>query len=143
MNLLSLKRAGRYKLAALIVRDSCESHLFRKPFRILRNESDTNGEVTQLRHALRFGHIRSQIVAILPVARVVSRATFCANLKQTGARRLLNSVGTAAGAGRSALSLFELEGQHVEQAIDAICHRFEQGLLFERRDIQVKAQEVD
>ena len=40
----------------------------------------------------------------------------------------------------------ERRRQDVCDAVDGhlpFCHRFEQGLLFERRDIQVKAQEVD
>ena len=56
---------------------------------------------------------------------------------------LLNGVWTAAGAGRAMLALFEFERQHVQQAVDAIRQRFEQSLLFQRRDVEMKAQEVD
>jgi|SRR5580700_9698073 hypothetical protein len=56
---------------------------------------------------------------------------------------LLNGVGTATGASGTVLALFELEGQHIEQAIDPVGERFEQRLLFERRDVEMKAKEVD
>jgi len=52
---------------------------------------------------------------------------------------LLNGVGTAAGAGGAVLALFEFERQHIQQAVDAIRECLEQGLLFERRDVEMKA----
>src|SRR5580692_3225027 len=58
-------------------------------------------------------------------------------------RTLLNSAWTAAGAGGAMLALFEFERQHIQQAVDAIRQRLEQGLLFKRRDVEMKAQEVD
>jgi hypothetical protein len=56
---------------------------------------------------------------------------------------LLNGIRTAAGAGGAMLALLKFEGQHVQQAVDAICQRLEQCLLFERRDVEMKAQEID
>src|SRR5260370_20197793 len=50
---------------------------------------------------------------------------------------------TAARADWAELALFDLEGQHVEQAGDAIVERLEQGLLLQRRNVEVKAQEID
>src|SRR5271154_5577761 len=44
---------------------------------------------------------------------------------------------------RSVLALLQLEGQHIEQAIDPIRQRPEQRLLLERGDIEMKAQEID
>src|SRR5258708_40068559 len=41
------------------------------------------------------------------------------------------------------LALFEFEGQHIKQAVDAIRQCLEQGLLFERRDVEMKAEEID
>jgi len=52
---------------------------------------------------------------------------------------LLDGVGTAAGADRPAFALLELEGQYVEQAINAIRERLEHRLFFQRRDVEMKA----
>src|SRR5208282_6339293 len=56
---------------------------------------------------------------------------------------LLDGVGAAAGACRPTLALLELEGQYVEQAINTIGERLEHRLFLERRDVEMKAQEVD
>src|SRR6185437_9693632 len=49
----------------------------------------------------------------------------------------------ASRTGRAELALLDLEGQHVEQAGDTIVERLEQGLLLQRRYVEVKAQEID
>src|ERR1017187_1511104 len=56
---------------------------------------------------------------------------------------LLDGVGAATGACRSTLALLELEGQYVEQAINTIRERLEHRLFLERRDVEMKTQEVD
>jgi len=47
--------------------------------------------------------------------------------------------GTPARADWPELSLFDLEGQHIEQAGDAIVERLEQGLLLQLCNVEVKA----
>src|ERR1019366_9072179 len=56
---------------------------------------------------------------------------------------LLHGVGAAAGAGRPTLALLDLEGQYVEQAINTIRERLEHRLFLQRRDVEMKTQEVD
>src|SRR5271163_1193953 len=51
--------------------------------------------------------------------------------------------GAATWARGAELALFDLEGQHVEQAGDPIVERLEQGLFLQRRNVEVKAQEID
>src|ERR1700722_6755493 len=93
-------------------------------------------KLAHLRHALRFGHKPPATCR----ARAILRLRFQGDVLL---KQLLNGVGAAAGAGRTVLALFELEGQHIEQAIDPVGERFEQRLLFERRDVEMKTKEVD
>ena len=115
--------------------------------------------LTHLRHAFRFGHrptaiCRSTGSAAAAHADILRRQLQIWKADPEADRRkranrfraipLLDGVRTtAAGAGRPALALLEFEGQHVEQAIDTIRERLQQGLLLERRDIEMKAQKVD
>ena len=92
-------------------------------------------KLAHLRHALRFGH--------KPTAKCRARAIPRRRLGSRFRIWLLNGVGTAACAGRTVFALFELESQHIKQAIDPVGERFEQRLLFERRDVEMKAKEVD
>src|SRR5260370_37413354 len=75
--------------------------------------------LTHLRHALRFGHkptamCRAGAIGwLLLMPRLRRAAEISARYIQ-----LLNGVGTPAGACRPVLALFELDGQHIEQALD-------------------------
>jgi hypothetical protein len=56
---------------------------------------------------------------------------------------LLHRVGSAARSHRAKLALFELEGEHIEQAIDPIRQRLEQGLFLDWTYVEMEAKEVD
>ena len=120
---------------------SSDAEIFRKSARFSQiipqfaKRSALVRKLAHLRHALRFGH--------KPTAMCRARAIPRLRLRSRFQIWLLNGVGTAAGTGRTVLALFELEGQHVEQAIDPVGERFEQRLLFQRRDVEMKAKEVD
>src|ERR1700722_17328366 len=118
-----------------MLRNSENPLLFRKSFRNMRTVRQLCASwlICDTRYDLATN--RPQCVARVPyLGCSAGRAFSC---------RLLNRVGTAAGAGRTVLALFELEGQHIEQAIDPVGERFEQGLLFKRRDVEMKTKEVD